>query len=98
MVYIDDYNQLDYYKNKIQQYQQHNKQYKILINFQQQSGLCSIDSKIELLTMIDLVNANKSVGIVSIGVDSYNEWNNEIIAIMIDRYTNLYGINLWDGN
>jgi len=39
--------------------------------------------------MIDTLNANINVGIVWIILNSSNKWNNEIVRLMINRYTNV---------
>jgi len=58
----------------------------------------SIDDKMSVLGMINTLNANKNVGIVSIGLYSSNKWNNEILRMMIDRFTNVYHIIVFDYN
>ena len=58
----------------------------------------SIDNKMSVLAMINTLNANKNVGRVDIRLDSNHKWNNEILRMMIDRFTNVYHINVWDHN
>ena len=58
----------------------------------------SIDNKMSVLAMINTLNANKNVGKVWIGLNSNNKWNNEILRMMIDRFTNVYDIIAWDYN
>ena len=58
----------------------------------------SIDSKIEVLRIIDTLNANKNVVGVWVRLHSYNEWNIEIVTLIINRYTNVYSIYIWDWN
>ena len=56
----------------------------------------SIDNKMSVLAMINTLNANKNVGIVWIGLNSRMKWNNEILRMIIDRFTNVYCIEVWD--
>ena len=58
----------------------------------------SIDDKMSVLGMINTLNANKNVGIVSIGLDISMKWNNQILRMMIDRFTNVYHIIVFDYN
>ena len=51
-----------------------------------------------MLGMIDTLNANKNVGIVRIRLNSRCEWNNEMLRMIIDRFTNVYHIGLVDEN
>jgi len=50
----------------------------------------------EAIKMINLLGADSKVGIVHIEIDSSNEWDNEIIRMMMNRYTNLHGIGVTD--
>ena len=54
----------------------------------------SIDNKMSVLAMINTLNANKNVGLVDIRLHSSIEWNNEILRMMIDRFTNVYHIEV----
>ena len=54
----------------------------------------SIDNKMSVLAMIDTLNANKNVGMVWIRINSSNKWNNKILRMIIDRFTNIYFINV----
>ena len=58
----------------------------------------SIDNKMSVLAMINTLNANKNVGRVDIRLDSSIEWNNEILRMMIDKFTNVYSIIVDDWN
>jgi len=58
----------------------------------------SIDSKMDVLRMIDILDANSKVGEVSIGLRSDIKWNSEILRMIIDRYTNVYTIYVRDDN
>jgi len=48
--------------------------------------------------MIDTVNSNDNVAEVNIGLSVHMEWNDEILAIMISRYSNIYSIGVVDYN
>jgi len=50
------------------------------------------------LRMIDTLNANSNVGEITIRLDSIIEWNDEIISMMMNRFSNMYCINVWDWN
>jgi len=59
------------------------------------SNFSSTDHKMEVLEMIDRVNANSNVGEVRISIDSkYMKWNSEILIMMMNRYRNVYHIDL----
>jgi len=60
--------------------------------------MISIDNRMSVVRMIDRLNANKNVGVVWIRLDSSMEWNNEILRMMVDKFTNIYHINVWDWN
>ena len=71
-----------------------------MVNFYSDSdnGLCSISSKMEVLDMIDKLDANSNVGHIYIGIGSNNQLNYEIVIIMINRFSNVYWIELGDSN
>lgn len=48
--------------------------------------------------MINRTDSDHRVGNVVIGIGDSNEWNNEIIKTMMDRYINVYGIGVDDDN
>ena len=48
--------------------------------------------------MINTLNANTNVGKVWIGLDSSNKWNSKIVKLIINRFTNVYNINVSDLN
>jgi len=58
----------------------------------------SIDSKMGLLRIINMLNANSNVGTVSIELYNSNKWNSEIITMIANRYTNSYYIHVVDWN
>ena len=58
----------------------------------------NIDSKMSVLRMIDTLNANSNVGIVWFRVASYHQLNDEILGIMMSRYSNVYWIHIIDNN
>jgi len=59
----------------------------------------SIDSKIGVIDMIDIVDANSNVTKLDIEVSSsYHEWNSEIVTLITNRYTNVYCIYVGDRN
>ena len=60
--------------------------------------MLSINRKMDVLRMIDTLNVNTNVGIVLITLDSSNKWNNEILTLIINRYTNVYYIYVVDYN
>ena len=51
-----------------------------------------------VLGMINTLNANKNLGIVGIRLNRYVKWNNEILRMMIDRFNNVYYIDVGDYN
>ena len=52
----------------------------------------------QIIEMFNTLNANTKVEGVVIGLSSYNELNDEIIALMMTKYTNLYSIHIHDYN
>ena len=48
--------------------------------------------------MIERVNGNSNVGSIRIGLDSDIKWNDEILELMINRYTSVYDICIYDWN
>jgi len=69
-----------------------------MVDFYDSSDLHSIDDKMNVLRMIDRVNANSKVGIVRIRLDSDYKWNSEILTLIANKYTNIYAISVWDYN
>ena len=52
-----------------------------------------------VLQIIDTINANTNVGRLRIRLDSScHKWNDELVTLIINRYTNLYTIELDDWN
>ena len=58
----------------------------------------SIDNRMNVLAMINTLNSNKNVGTVNIRLSRDIRWNDEILRMMIDRFTNVYYINVADFN
>ena len=48
--------------------------------------------------MINTLNADTNVGRVEIVLDTDSKWNSEIVRLMINRFTNVYCIYVFDGN
>ena len=48
--------------------------------------------------MINTLNANSNVGTVVISFDDRNEWNDDILKLVISRYSNIYDISVSDYN
>ena len=69
-----------------------------MVDFYSFCCLQSIDSKMNVLRMIDRLNANSKVGIVRIRLDSDYKWNSEILTLIANKYTNIYAISVWDYN
>ena len=51
-----------------------------------------------MMEMINTLNANSKVGGLEIRLDSDNRWNDRIVRMMMDRYTNIYWIIVYDDN
>jgi len=51
-----------------------------------------------VLDMINTLDANSNVGEVSIKFDRTNYYNDEILKTMMNKYNNLYSIELQDDN
>jgi len=60
--------------------------------------LYSVDRKMEVITLINTLDANSNVGLVWIGLSNDYKWSDEILAIMISKYTNVYSIVIYDYN
>ena len=52
----------------------------------------------KVLRMINTVNADNNVEAVDIRLSSNNKWNDEILKMMISRYSNVYCIGVYDWN
>jgi len=52
----------------------------------------------EVLRMIDTMNANSNVGNVWITLTSTNRFNDEIVTMMMNKYINAYRIAISDWN
>ena len=48
--------------------------------------------------MIDTLNTNRKVTILGIILISNNKWNSEIVRLIINRYTNVYTIHIYNNN
>ena len=93
-VCINDPNELHECKNEIQQYEQNNQQYRIEIHFF--SYPTSVESKMEVIDMIEQLNVNHKVGCIAITLHNDNKWNEEIMRRMIDNYQNVHDIQVYD--
>ena len=51
-----------------------------------------------VLEMIDTLNANSNVGSVKVGIDNSIEWNDQVVTIMMNRFSNIYDISILDYN
>jgi len=51
-----------------------------------------------VLEMINRLNVNNNVGEVVIGLHSNIKWNDEILRIIMNRYSSMYCISIWDRN
>jgi len=60
--------------------------------------MCSIDSKMNVIGMINTLNVDSKVGRVVIELSDNHEWNSEILALITNRYTNVYYIVINDWN
>ena len=69
-----------------------------MINFYKNHYFLSIDRKMDVLRLIDTLGANTNVGYVYIGLDSSNEWDDEILSTMISRYTNVHTICVYEND
>jgi len=58
----------------------------------------SIDSKMVVLGMINRLECDSNVGSVEITLSSSNEFDDGIMRMMMNRYSNLYWIRVYDNN
>ena len=58
----------------------------------------SIDSKMDVIEMINRVDGNSKVGYMRVVVDNDYDWNSRIVKLIGSRYTNVYGIEVYDSN
>jgi len=70
----------------------------IVVDFHYHGSMNTMGRKIEVLTMIDIMNADTNVGHVMIKLDSNYQQNYEIVNIMINKYSNIYWIEIHDYN
>ena len=59
-------------------------------------SLSNVKSKIGVLGMISTLNADRNVGKLAITLDSKHKWNRDIITSIVNNYTNVYAIGVWD--
>ena len=52
----------------------------------------------EMMKMVDELNVNQKVGIITININKNNPINEEIIGIMVSNYHNVYQIEVFDRN
>jgi len=48
--------------------------------------------------MIDKLDANKNLGKISIKFSNDCKWNSELVTKMTNKYSNLYGIHIFDND
>ena len=58
----------------------------------------SVDSKMDMLRIIDILNANSKVGEVFIQLSNKNKLNSEILTSITNRCTNVHTIDLYNHN
>ena len=58
----------------------------------------SIDSKMEILRIVNILDGDSNVTEVYIRLDSENKQNDEIVKAMINKYSNIYYIGIVDLN
>jgi len=58
----------------------------------------SIGRKMGVLEMINRLDGDRNVGEIGIGVSGYHELDSEIVRLIINRYTSVYSIVIWDYN
>ena len=80
----------------MEEYEQNNEKYKICINYF--SYDTSLEYKMEIIKIINELNANHKVGIIGIKLRNNNPINDEIIRMMINNYKNVYNIVVFDYN
>jgi len=51
-----------------------------------------------VIEMIDTLDANSNIVAVWIRLDSDNKWDSEIVVLIINKYSNMYDIEIWDFN
>jgi len=54
------------------------------------------DGKTGVIDMISTVGADKNVAEILIHVTSDNKWNDQILKLIRDRYTNVYDLYIID--
>ena len=57
-----------------------------------------IDDKIKMMDMIDQQNVNHKVGIIKIESTNSNQFSQQVIQLMVDRYHNVYHIAVDDSS
>lgn len=86
-------------EHEMEEIEDHNKYdpyYRIRINLKHHST--SLEYKMKLMKMVNELGGDKRVGRVIIRLDSKDEWDEEIMRTMMDRYQNIYHIYVLDYN
>ena len=91
-----DSDQIDDDWKQIEQYEQNNKKYRIVVDYK--SNFTSLEYKMEVIKMINELNVNQKVGEISIRLNHYNLINEQTIRMMINNYNNVYSISIVDRN
>ena len=58
----------------------------------------SVNHKIGVLEMIDIVDANSNVATLVIELTCNHQWNSELVTLITNRYTNVYHVEIYDHN
>jgi len=75
----------------MEQYQMRSKSYRISIHFSSKSSsFGSIKRKMELLKQVNTLKADNKVSMLNFKISKNNKWNDEILKLMMKRYTNVY--------
>ena len=82
---------MDDKKKEILKYEQDNENYRISVCFNNSD---SLDSKMKVVKMIDEMNVNHKVAILTIGINDSDTLNEELIKMMIGKYKNVYKIEV----
>ena len=81
-------------EKKIIEKEEKNEKYQIRIGFS--NDYTSIQQKKTLIDMVDRLNVNHKVGKIWITMEQYNLFDEEMIRMMNEKWTNIYGLGIID--
>jgi len=93
-VYIQYACKLETYRNEIQKYEKYERPYQIVLDFDEYHS--SLEDKTKIVGMINELKVNHKVGALLLRIDPNNEFDTNILRVMINNYHNVYDMDIHD--